>query len=106
MTNYFLQINKDLLNKGLSPIEILLTAQVMEFQKNNMTCYMTDEQLAEAFGVSKSTISRALSKLADERRFINRYTETVKNKQVRTLSFNHEAYEKFLKEEKEKRQSK
>lgn len=103
MTNYFLQINKDLLSNGLSPIEILLTAQVMEFQKNNMTCYMTDEQLADAFGVSKSTVSRALSKLADERRFINRHTETVKSKQVRTLSFNQEEYEKFLKE---KRQSK
>lgn len=103
MTNLFLMINKDLLGNGLSPIEILITAQVMEFQKNKMTCYMTDEQLADSLGVSKSTVSRALGKLSDEKRFIDRHTETVKSKQVRTLSFNQEEYEKFLKE---KRQSK
>mgnify|MGYP003483433949 CR=1 FL=1 len=71
-----------------------------------MTCYMTDEQLAESLGVSKSTISRALSKLSDERGFIDRHTETVKSKQVRTLFFNQEKYEEFLKDEKKKRQSK
>ena len=96
MTNLFLMVNKDLLGKGLSPIEILIMAQVMEFQKNKVICYLTDEQLAESLGVSKSTVSRALSKLCDEKRFIDRHTETIKSKQVRTLSFNKDEYEKFL----------
>ena len=34
MTNIFLEVNKDLFKLGLNPAEILLLAQVMEYERN------------------------------------------------------------------------
>lgn len=63
MTNTFLAVNKDLFNLKLNPTEILVLAQIMEFQRNTNDCFISNKKLAEQFGVSESTIKRALDKL-------------------------------------------
>lgn len=92
MTNLFLKVNKDLFTLGLNPTEILLVAQVMEFQANKKECYMTDAQLAENFGVSAKTISRALDRL-ETLKLITRETKTIASKRIRTIIFNKNAFE-------------
>lgn len=88
----FLKVEKDLFKLKLNPTEILVLAQVMEFDKN-ATCYMTDAQFAESFGVSSKTISRALEAL-EQKGFITRETKTVASKRVRTISPNLAAINK------------
>lgn len=61
----FLQVDKDLLGKGLKSIDVLILAQVKEFERNKCECYLTNEQFAEMFGESVSTIKRSLDKLED-----------------------------------------
>lgn len=63
MANNFLKVEKDLLNKGLSPIEILVYSQIMEFNRNTGDCFMSDAAMAKAFGVSDKTISRTMTSL-------------------------------------------
>lgn len=50
---------------GFESIDLLLISQIEEFQRNNCQCYITNEQFAEMFGESVSTIKRALDKLTD-----------------------------------------
>lgn len=59
----FLAINKKYLNIGLKSIEILIIAQINEFERNNCQCYITNRQFADIFGESESTIKRAIDKL-------------------------------------------
>lgn len=59
----FLSINKSLFGIGLNPIELLIVSQVLEFEKNDLDCFISDEALAKNFGVSESTVSRAISGL-------------------------------------------
>lgn len=97
MTNKFLMVNKDLFKLGLNPLEILLVSQVMEFQRTTNEFYMTDAQMADTFGVSAKTISRALDKL-ESLEIITRTTKTVSSKRVRTIKFNQEAVERLVKQ--------
>ena len=76
MSNLFLQVDKDLLGKGLKPIDILILAQVKEFERNKCECFLTNEQFAEMFGESVSTIKRTLDKLEKEK-LIKRDTKYV-----------------------------
>lgn len=85
MSNYFLKVNKNLFKMGLNPTEILVLAQITEYQTNNKICYMTDAQFAEDFGVSAKTISRTLDKLEKEN-LIKRETKTVASKRIRTIT--------------------
>ena len=92
MTNLFLKINKDLFALDLEPIQILIVAQVMEFQANKCDCFISNEQLAKNFGVSENTIKRALNKL-EEKNFITRS----RNKDgKRFMVFNQSTYEQAL----------
>jgi DNA-binding MarR family transcriptional regulator len=61
MTNLFLKINKDLFKLGLNPTELIILAQIMEYDTNNKVCYMTNEQFAEMLNVSAKTVSRAIN---------------------------------------------
>lgn len=97
MTNKFLMVNKDLFTIGLNPLEILIASQIMEFQRTTDEFYMTDAQLANQFGVSAKTISRALDRL-ESLGIIIRTTKTVSSKRVRTIKFNQEAVERLLKQ--------
>ena len=97
MSNKFLMVNKDLFSIGLNPLEILITAQVMEFQRTTNEFFMTDAQMAELFGVSAKTISRALDRL-ESLEIIKRNTKTINSKRVRTIKFNQEAVERLVKQ--------
>lgn len=87
MTNLFLKINKDLFKLELNPTEILVLAQIMEFNTNTGDCFITDKQLAEQFGVSESTITREMKKL-ETMGFITRETKNVKGGKERHIKAN------------------
>ena len=99
MTNltdgFFLKINKNLFGIGLSPIELLVLAQVMELDKNTKDCFISDEKLADNFCVSKSTISRALTNL-EGKGFIIRATKNVKGGKERHITLNLNAIERAI----------
>ena len=87
MTNLFLKVNKDLFKLGLNPTEILVLAQVMEFNTNTGDCFMSDKAFSEAFGVSESTISREL-KVLEKKGFITRATKNVRGGKERHITVN------------------
>lgn len=95
MTNIFLKINKDLFKLGLNPTEILILAQVMEFQTNTGICFITDKQLAEQFGVSESTIKREIKNLEDFG-YISRETKNVRGGRERHIKVNLSKIEEKL----------
>lgn len=87
MANYFLKVDKDLFKMGLSPLEILLVAQITEFNTNTGDCFISDKTLAANFGVSEKTISRSLKALED-RGIITRETRNVKGGKERHIKVN------------------
>jgi len=78
MENKFLAIDKKYFNREFKSIELLIIAQIEEFERNNCECYITNEQLSDMFGESISTIKRALSSL-ETKGMIKRKTSTVSN---------------------------
>lgn len=95
MTNIFLKINKDLFKLGLNPTEILILAQIIEFNTNTGDCFISDKQLAETFGVSESTVKREVKKL-EELGFIIRETKNVKGGKERHIKVNLTKIEEVL----------
>lgn len=87
MANVFLKVNKDLFKLGLNPTEILVLAQIIEFNTNTGSCFISDKALADAFGVSEKTISRTIKALEDKG-FITRETSNVKGGKVRYMKAN------------------
>lgn len=73
----FLAVDKSNFNQGLKSIDLMILSQIEEFQRNNCKCYMTNEQLSEAFGESQSTIKLSISKL-EEMNVICKETSFVK----------------------------
>lgn len=64
MTNdKFLKVEKGLFSLGLDAYEILIVAQILEFQSKGMECYITNETFAEWYGTSVSTIKRRIDNL-------------------------------------------
>ena len=90
MTNLFLKVNKDFFKLGLNPTEILLLSQVMEFDINTGDCFMSDKALANAFGVSEKTISRAFGEL-ESKGFLTRETKNIKGGKERHIKVNLDA---------------
>lgn len=78
MENKFLAIDKKYFNREFKSIELLIIAQIEEFERNNCECYITNEQFSDMFGESISTIKRALSSL-ETKGIIKRKTSTVSN---------------------------
>lgn len=99
MTNVFMKVNKDFFKLGLNPTEILILAQVMEFNTNTGNCFITDKQLAEQFGVSDKTISRSM-KVLEDKGFIRRETKNVKGGKERHIFINLSNIEKSLSKDK------
>ena len=95
MTNIFMKVNKDLFKLKLNPTEILIIAQVMEFQTNTNDCFISNKVLAEQFGVSEKTISRAVEAL-EQRGFITRNTKNVKGGKERHMRVNLDKIEEEL----------
>lgn len=87
MTNLFLKVNKDFFSLGLNPTEILVLAQVMEFNTTTGDFFMSDKALAEMFGVSDKTISRAM-KVLEDKGFISRSTKNIKGGKERHIAVN------------------
>lgn len=96
MTNLFLKINKDLFKLGLNPTQILILAQVIEFNTNTGNCFISDKQLAAQFGVSESTIKREIKKLDEELGYISRETKNVKGGRERIIKVNLSKIEEKL----------
>lgn len=80
----FLQVNKDYFGKGLNPTELLVLAQVAEFDRTTGDCFISDKAMADMFGVSEKTISRALSTL-EARGLIKRETKNIKGGRERHI---------------------
>lgn len=99
MTNLFLKVNKDIFKLGLNPTEILIIAQVMEFNTNTGDCFISDKALAESFGVSEKTISRTLKAL-EEKGYITRDTKSVKGGRERHIKVNQDKLEEQLTKDK------
>lgn len=95
MTNLFLKVNKDLFKLGLNPTEILILAQIMEFNTNTGDCFISDKVLAENFGVSEKTISRSIKALEDKG-LIKRDTKAVKGGKSRHITVNAAKIEEQL----------
>ena len=80
----FLAINKEWLGKGLNPTEILILSQVAEYERNTGDCFISDKAMSELFGVSESTISRAVKALEDKG-FLKRETKNVRGGKERHI---------------------
>lgn len=98
MSNY-LQVNKDFFKLGLNPTEILTLSQVAEFERNTGDCFMSDSYLAERFGVSEKTISRAL-KVLEDKGFIKRETKNVQKGKERHIHIQLDKIEQALPKDK------
>lgn len=85
MTNKFMKVNKDLFTLGLAPLEILILAQVMEFNTNTGDCFISNQTLAAQFGVSEKTVSRAVANL-EGKGFLTRTTKNVQKGKERHMS--------------------
>lgn len=87
MAKVFLKVDKELFKLGLNPTQILILAQVIEFNTNTGDCFISNEQLASMFGVSVSTIKRELDKL-EALGYITRETKNVKGGKERHIRLN------------------
>lgn len=85
MTDKFLKVNKDLFGIGLSPIEILIVSQVLEYQTKGMECFESDASFAADFGMSESTVSRAIGALK-KRGILTADTRNVQRGKIRYLN--------------------
>ena len=84
MTNTFLKVDKNLFGKGLNPTELLIYSQIAEYNRNTGDCFISDKAMAEMFGVSESTISRAVKAL-ENKGLIRRETKNVKGGKERHM---------------------
>lgn len=74
--SYVLKLNKEYFeDETVTPLEMLLLAQIDEFLRNTGVCNMSDETFANQFHVSTQTVQRALASL-EKRNFIKRNTVT------------------------------
>jgi DNA-binding MarR family transcriptional regulator len=84
MSKGFLQIDKSLFELGLNPTEILVLAQIMEYNRTTGDFFMSDDAMGKQFGVSSKTISRALAVL-EEKKLIVRETKNVQKGKERHI---------------------
>lgn len=85
----FLAINKNWLAIGMNPVELLIISQVAEFNRNNGDCFISDDTMAELFGVSRSTIARAVNRLANELGYIVKETKNTRGGKERHMKVNY-----------------
>lgn len=74
----FLQVNKEYFDdKELKPEDILVLAQITEFNRNGCECYMTNKQFSDMCHVSEKSIERTINRL-EKSGYITRSTKAVK----------------------------
>ena len=87
----FLAVSKQFLDIGLKSIDVMIIAQIEEFERNNCKCYMTNKQFSDILGESESTVKRSIQKL-EKLNVITRHTTTVtgngKTTKQRVLTLN------------------
>lgn len=86
MAKGFLQIDKSLFELGLNPTEILVLAQIIEYNRTTGDFFMSDDAMSKQFGVSSKTISRALTVLEDKK-LIVRETKNIQKGKERHIKF-------------------
>ena len=85
VTNPFLKVDKYLFSLGLDATEILIVAQILEYQNKGLECYISNETFAEWFGISESTIKRRMANL-EAKNIIKRNTKNVQKGKERYLT--------------------
>ena len=100
MTNIFLKVNKDLFGIGLTPIQILIIAQILEFQTKEKECFISNKELAKNYGMSESTVDRAIGELV-KKAIIIRKTKNTQTGRVRYLCVNEVAIDALRKQQNE-----
>lgn len=61
----FLKVDKKYFNNKLKPLEILIVAQVEEFNQNGCKCYLTNQQFADMLNVGTATVARTIDSLVN-----------------------------------------
>jgi predicted transcriptional regulator len=89
MANEFLKVDKDLFGLGLKPIELLIVAQILEYQTKKLDCFISNEYLSNAFGVSKDTINEAMKKL-EQKKILRRETTNKQQGRLRLCFINED----------------
>ena len=85
-------------NSSFNILHVYIVERVRSFEKQGKTCYIKNEQLAEATGSSEKTISRAIKLLIDEQILWGGYhylTEGDKVKQQRVLRIFNKGLEEY-----------
>lgn len=85
-------------NSSFNILHVYIVERVRSFEKQGKTCYIKNEQLAEATGSSEKTISRAIKLLIDEKVLWGGYhylTEGDKVKQQRVLRIFNKGLEEY-----------
>ena len=81
MANNFLMVEKSLFGSGLTPIELLVLSQIMEFNRTTGDCFIGNAAMAKNFGVSEKTISRAMTTLEEKGYIVRDTRNTQKGKE-------------------------
>lgn len=97
MSKSFLMVDKDLFKLGLNPTELLVYSQIAEFNRTTGDCFISDKAMADKFGVSDKTISRALTAL-ESRGLIKRTTKNVQKGKERHITVDLAKLEAILEE--------
>ena len=99
MNHTFLATNKDYFNLGLKSLDLFIISQIEEFQRNDLPCCMTNEQFANQFSESATTIKRTIARL-EEQNIITRTTNFIngngRNNRQRILSVNNKSEWKII----------
>lgn len=74
----FIKVNTEFFNTGLGPLEILMLSVFESYTRDNKQCYLTNEQLAKMFNVSKTYIKSTLDTL-EAKNYILRDTKFVRD---------------------------
>lgn len=61
----FLKVEKDLFKLGLNPNQVIIIAQILEYQEKGLKCFISNEALSDMLNVSVSTIKRELNGLTE-----------------------------------------
>lgn len=93
MANLFLKVDKRFFFLGIDPLGILILSQIDEYTSKDMTCFISNEQLAKQFGSSLSTVKRTIANL-EKMGYLNRDTKNTNQGKERFLTINQEIIEK------------
>lgn len=89
------------INKSFNILHIYIVERVRSFEQNGLSCYITNQQLAEATGTSEKTVSRAINLLITEKVLWAGYhykTEGKNTKEQRILRIFNKKLEEYHKQ--------